>query len=123
VRRKKVLGTDPLSWITPTSLTKEEGDPNLQTSEHTNFISSKLPKFRTYEVKLTLRLREDQLEFLNKLEREIMKKRSKPNRKERITKNSILRAMIDAFSEVNIDTAEIAEESELVSRLKKVVIS
>lgn len=86
----------------------------VQTSQ-----SSKVPKFQTYEIKLTLRLGEDQLEFLSKLEREIMKKRSSANRKERITKNSILRAIINAAKHLNIDTNEIGDEAELIDRFKR----
>lgn len=116
--RRKVLGVDPLGWIKPTvqeiekQSTKDKEEPD---QKQTN---NKVPKFRTYEVQLTLRLREDQLDFLLKLEREIMKKRSRANRKERITKNSIIRAIIDATRELEINTVEIGDETELVRRFK-----
>jgi hypothetical protein len=64
-------------------------------------------------------LGEDHLEFLSKLEREIMKKRSPANRKERITKNSILRAMINAAKNLDIDTNEIGDETELIDRFRQ----
>ena len=129
--RRKVLGVDPLSWIKSTTQgidkkprkEKEElgqSVSEIQLSEvpqkHKNI---EVPKFRTYEVKLTLRLREDQLEFLSKLEREIMKKRSRANRKERITKNSIIRAIIEAARNLEINSTEIGDEAELIKRFRR----
>ena len=125
--RRKVLGADPLSWIKPTvqvddkeTLKENELDTSMSGTASAETVqtskNSRVPKFQTYEIKLTLRLGEDQLEFLSKLEREIMKKRSPANRKERITKNSILRAMINAARNLDIDTCEIGDETELVNR-------
>lgn len=130
--RKKVLGIDPLSWIKPTvhmnEKTQEMGKKEaLRTSKalppgvpHKD-RNLNMPKFQTYEIKLTIRLKEDQLEFLSKLEREIMKNRSRINRRERITKNSIIRAIIDIFKNLNIDTSEIGDEDELIRRLKRII--
>lgn len=128
--KRKVLGADPLSWIKPTI--RGENDRNAQENEEFNHSlneakkpdidrgeNREIPKFQTYEVMLTLRLREDQLEFLSKLEREIMKSRSRNNKKERITKNSIIRAIIDAARDIDINAREIGEEKELVTRFKK----
>lgn len=128
--KRKVLGADPLSWIKPTiqeedyrdTKNNEELSRNLKdidkpkTDRVTNI---EVPKFQTYEVILTLRLREDQLEFLARLEREIMKSRSRTNKKERITKNSIIRAILDAASNLDINPHEIGEEKELVTRFKQ----
>jgi len=130
VSRRKVLGADPLSWIKQTIQVENKGtikenelDTNADgtSSEKTIQLdtSSKVPKFQTYEAKLTLRLGEDQLDFLSRLEREIMKKRTPANRKERITKNSILRALIDAVSNLDIDTKEIGDETELLNRFRR----
>jgi hypothetical protein len=142
VSRKKALGADPLSWIKPTvnmdagnqssshaqpsyeetqeTQEVEEKKLSLPTTHHKN-INLHMPKFQTYEVKLTIRLKEDQLQFLSRLEREIMKNRSAPNKKERITKNSIIRAIIDVFQDLKIDTNEIGDEYVLLRRLKKAV--
>lgn len=125
--KRKVLGADPLSWIKPTvqihdkeGLERNELDTTTASVEMVlTSRNSRVPKFQTYEIKLTLRLGEDHLEFLSKLEREIMKKRSPANRKERITKNSILRAMINAAKNLDIDTNEIGDETELVDRLRQ----
>jgi len=127
VSKRKVLGADPLSWIKPTvqihdkeGLERNELDTTTASVEMVlTSRNSRVPKFQTYEIKLTLRLGEDHLEFLSKLEREIMKKRSPANRKERITKNSILRAMINAAKNLDIDTNEIGDETELVDRLRQ----
>jgi hypothetical protein len=79
--------------------------------------SSKLPKFKTFEVKLSILLRTDQLEFLNRLEKRIMRSRSPENKRERITKNTIIRCAIDLISRLNIDIEEIADERELLKRM------
>lgn len=125
--KRKVLGADPLSWIKPTvqihdkeGLERNELDTTTASVEMVlTSRNSRVPKFQTYEIKLTLRLGEDHLEFLSKLEREIMKKRSPANRKERITKNSILRAMINAAKNLDIDTNEIGDETELIDRFRR----
>jgi len=125
VSRRKVLGED-LSWIKPTVQAEDKETTKKIESDITSLekpiqpdASSRVPKFQTYEVRLTLRLGESQLEFLSRLEREIMKKRTPANRKERITKNSILRAMIDAVSNLDIDTREIGDETELINRFRR----
>ncbi|HAW50585.1 TPA: hypothetical protein DCX16_06525 [bacterium] len=84
-------------------------------------ITSKLPKFRTFEIKLSILLKNSQLEFLNRLERKIMLNRSSYNKKERVTKNSIIRACIDAISSLEIDISEIPDERELLKRIKLAV--
>lgn len=118
--KKKVLGVDPLSWIKETKIKK----PN-QIEEKFNFNKTDTPekttkpKFESYDVKLTIRLNESQLDYLTNLEREIMKKRSKENKKERITKNSIIRSMLNVFNEygVEFNKSEIPDEDELTKRI------
>lgn len=140
MNKKKALGADPLSWIRPTGDAEGERKPQkIQESRDSTpdkmFLSSmhdtssgvyrekdkKTPKYESYEIKLTLRLKESQLEFLSHLEREVMKNRSRTNRRERITKNSILRAMVAAFQSLDIDPNEIGDEEELAKRLLKAV--
>lgn len=111
--KKKVLGVDPLSWI---KQTKDNYDEGSAKEKHEN---KNIPKFKTYEVKLTLRLTEEHLDFLSILEREIMKNRSSKNKKERITKNSIIRAMLENLKDMDFDKKEIPDEKELVKRLKR----
>ena len=83
VNKKKAMGVDPLSWIKQTKDAEGvEGDLPVIKKE-----KPKLPKYETYEVKLTLRLGDEHLNFLTDLERQIMKSRSPKNKRERITKN------------------------------------
>ena len=76
------------------------------------------PKYKTFDV-LTLRISSEDFEFLQKLEREIMKSRSKENRKERITKNSIMRAMLACLKNVKFDRKDIPDENELRIRMMR----
>ena len=63
--KKTGLGKDPLSWITPTSIEKEETETKTRNVVVPKKRSSKenIPKFQTFDVRLTSLLREDQLEF------------------------------------------------------------
>ncbi|MDI6781971.1 MAG: hypothetical protein QME49_07720 [bacterium] len=79
---------------------------------------SNQPKFKTFDVKLSILLRQDQLDWLSLMERKIMKSRSSRNKKERITKNSIIRACLDLINDLDIDVREIADETELLNRLQ-----
>lgn len=76
------------------------------------------PKYKTFDV-LTLRISSEDFEFLQKLEREVMKNRSKENRKERITKNSIMRAMLACLKNVKFDKKDIPDENELRIRMMR----
>lgn len=115
--KKKVLGVDPLSWI------KKTGDDVYIEEKEKLHVKDKghreVPKYESYEVKLTVRLSEEHLDFLSSLEREIMKNRSKVNRKERITKNSIIRSIIDVFRDLDYEKTEISTEEELTRRIRR----
>lgn len=141
--KKTGMGSTPLAWVQDTSQkavpeiprapkvarrkperktekkelgngkSEEKEPPEVQKLE-----SSKVPKFETFEVKLSILLRGDQLEFLEKLTREVMKKRDRANRQERITKNTVVRACIDALRQVEFDTANIPDEDGLRQRIQ-----
>ena len=125
--KKRGLGKDPLSWISSTIVeveTKEEEKKDIekvQEGKQENKIE-KLPKFKTFEVRLTTLLREDQLDFLEKLIRDIHKNREPQYRKERITKNTLIRVFIDAFQNVNFNIKNIPDEEELLKRILEKVI-
>ncbi len=82
-------------------------------------MPAKIPKFQTFEVKLTVPFSEQHIVFLDHLQREILKNRQREYRKERITKNSIIRACIDAFKDVSLNLKDIPDERMLVERLKE----
>lgn len=62
-------------------------------------------------------LRNDQLESLARLTREIMKKRTSEYKTERITKNTIIRALIDNLKELQLNVRNIPDETELAKRI------
>ncbi len=76
-----------------------------------------VPKYQQLEVKLYVLLREDQLESLSRLTRQIMKNRTPEYKRERITKNTIIRALIDNLNELDVDVRDIADEGELARRI------
>lgn len=86
-----------------------------------NFKTLKLPKFKTCENQLLVRLRPEQAEYLSRLESAIMKGRSKPNKKERITKNTIIRTAIALIQSIELDPQEIANEEALLDRIKNLL--
>ena len=89
--KKKVLGVDPLSWI---KQTKEDLIEEISLEKPKNKEEIELPKYETYEVKLTLRISDSHLDYLTRLERDIMKSRSSKNKKERITKKAVRKEKI-----------------------------
>ncbi|MEM4658338.1 MAG: hypothetical protein QXX77_07965 [Candidatus Methanosuratincola sp.] len=133
--KKKALGSDPLSWIRPTIEEKQEEEGRKEASGYFWYLarpavqeaaerqeaphSARVPKFETFGVKLTVRLTEDQLYFLSALERTIMKGRGRESRGERITKNSIIRAAINALRRLELDTRDIPDEAELERRVEE----
>jgi hypothetical protein len=78
---------------------------------------TRVPKYQQLDVKLYVLLRDDQLEFLARLTREIMKSRTSEFKIERITKNTIIRALIDNLSELMLDVQDISDEAELTKRI------
>lgn len=141
--KKTGMGSTPLAWVQDTSQKTAPETPRAPTvarrkperkrekqetgngksaekesSGVQKLSTSKVPKFETFEIKLSILLRGDQLEFLEKLTREVMKKRDRANRQERITKNTVVRACIDTLREVEFDTANIPDEGELRRRIQ-----
>jgi hypothetical protein len=120
--KKTGLGRDPLNWIKPTSEKKKPVEKEIQKrvlSRENKKEREYLPKFKTFDVRLTSLLRDDQLEFLERLIRDIRKNRTSEYRKERITKNTLIRVFIDAFMDKDIDTANISDEKDLLKRIRK----
>ncbi|HOL66266.1 MAG TPA: hypothetical protein PKX93_02255 [bacterium] len=116
--KKTGLGKDPLSWIQPTVSNRVK---EVKASSAPLSPAAGQPKFRTFEVRLTTLLRSDQLEFLERLVREIQKNRSTAYRQERITKNTLIRVFIDTFKEARFDTTNIPDESALLQRVRRLL--
>ena len=122
--KKTGLGRDPLKWVQSTTTEKKVIEKEIGfrlPSKKRKTHSETLPKFKTFEVRLTSLLREDQLEFLDKLTRDIQKNRASEFRKERITKNTLIRVFIDAFMDVKIDTSDIPDEKTLLKKVKELI--
>lgn len=77
--------------------------------------SRPVPKFMTL-LPVTARLTEEEVEWLESAERHIM--RSRDRKHERITKNTLLRAAVELLMALRWEQADIADEEELVARLK-----
>jgi hypothetical protein len=82
---------------------------------------TRVPKYQQLDVKLYVLLRDDQLEFLARLTREIMKNRASEYKIERITKNTIIRALIDNLKELELDVRNIPDEAELAKRISDAI--
>lgn len=105
------------SWELSRSQPQFPLQPQESQRQHRPLDPGKVPKFETFPVKLTVRISDDQLEFLSSLEKKIMRSRSAPNRAERITKNSVIRVLINALINTELDTKEIRDELELERRI------
>lgn len=80
----------------------------------------KKDKIEVKEIRVTLPLPASQLAFLEQMERDVFVRRSTKNRsKQRLTKNSILRAWISALEKVNVDIHNIEDEADLQERILK----
>ena len=109
--------------VSDTSQAKEEEKETSelqesQTSELQMMRSLEVSKFQTIDVKLSVLLTSDQLEYLDGMVKEIMRSRDPAYKKERITKNTIVRCLVEVLKEVNLDTKNIPDEEELLRRLK-----
>lgn len=120
--KKGGLGKDPLSWISSTLETEEKKEKIDREIKEEEVEEKRIPKYKTFEVRLTSLLREDQLEFLEKLIRDIHKNREPQYRKERITKNTLIRVFIDAFRNVKFNLKNIPDEETLLERVLEKVI-
>lgn len=78
------------------------------------------PPPRVKEIRMTLPLPTGSAEFLDQMEREIFLKRPVNLRsKQRLTKNSILRAWVSILKDIKADINNVKDEQDLTERLKK----
>lgn len=104
--------------ITPADEAFLESDPLYREYKE---AQTRVPKYQQLDVKLYVLLRDDQLEFLARLTREIMKNRTSEYKTERITKNTILRALIDNLKELDLDVQNVSDEGELANRIANAI--
>ncbi len=116
--KNRGLGKDPLSWIRPTTIEGKQREPTEKSEK-----LKKIPKYKTFDVRLTTLLNSSQVEFLEQIVREIHRNRTSEYKKERITKNTLIRVFIEAFTYTKFDTKNIPDEETLLSRVLKVIKS
>jgi hypothetical protein len=78
-----------------------------------------VPKFMTFDAKLSILLSGDQLDYLEKFVKEVLKQRR--TKKERITKNTVFRCLVDLLRALPLALTDIPDEDELRRRLLAVV--
>jgi len=121
---KTGLGDNPLKWIKDTSkefVRKEDAQYKVGSAKIQKSQTLRVPKFKTFKAHLWVLIRKDQLEFLEGFAREIMMNREPGNKRERITKNTVLRTYIDILKDVQINKKNIPDETELIKRIKEKV--
>jgi len=96
------------------------------TSEVQKLGSSEVKKFRSLALqKITVPLKDNQVEMLTRICKTIMRKRTTKEKKERITNNSIIRACLDIILPILSSENEILEniktEEELTGRIKEIL--
>ncbi|MDP2360162.1 MAG: hypothetical protein Q8O14_05350 [bacterium] len=74
-----------------------------------------IPKYQTYEAKLSILISSEQHKVLEDMVAAIM--RNRRDKRERITKNSIFRCLIDFMQTLDVDLENVPDERELLKRL------
>jgi hypothetical protein len=74
-----------------------------------------IPKYQTFEAKLSILLTSDQHKYLEDVVSRVM--RNRRDKKERITKNSVLRCLVDFMQTLDVDFENIPDEKDLLKRL------
>jgi hypothetical protein len=82
-------------------------------------VPADVPKYATFDIKLSILLTEDQLLFVEKMVKDIMKRRKV--KKERITKNTVFRCLVDLLAVLPVDLDNIPDEDELRRRVLRAV--
>jgi hypothetical protein len=83
-----------------------------------------IPKYQTYEAKLSILISSEQHKYLEDVVASIM--RNRRDKKERITKNTVFRCLVDFMQTLDVDLENVPDERELLkrmfmARLKKVL--
>ena len=119
-KKKQALGRDPYDWIGSSDLPPEES-PGVPESRSTGVPElpesseeSILPKYQQMQ-RIEALLRPDQVDTLDRWVRTIMSNRQ--SKRERITKNSLLRVAVDLLLSRERDLSEISSEDVLAQRV------
>lgn len=78
-------------------------------------IPTKIPKYQTFDAKLSILLTNEQLRYLEDAVAKVMRNRAV--KRERITKNSIIRSLVDFMQTLDIDFTNVPDEKELAKRI------
>lgn len=129
--RKKLFDDEPAVPLSPPAsparLNKEEkaGEDRNEIKEQQQVAevpaassakaSQSTPKYRTFDVTLTMRFTDEQRMLLDKCVSIIMNNRT--DKQERITKNTLVRCLVDVLASLDFDVNEIPDEDELRRRL------
>ena len=82
---------------------------------HAHAAAGHAAKFRSFDVKLSVLMTGAQADALDRVVKEIMRHRSE--KRERITKNTLMRCLIDLLEHLTFAMANIPDEDELRRRL------
>jgi hypothetical protein len=101
-------------FSSPTPAPEKKPAKSMPAAKATSTDSSQ-PKYMSYDVKLSILLTDDQLNMMEKVVKDIMK--SRRDKKERITKNTVFRCLVDLLAVLPIDLKNIPDEDELRRRM------
>lgn len=96
------------------------GRPEQVTPTPTDKTVSKIVRQpRVFEVRHTLPLPSDLIDYLEGLAKSINRQRSPSNRKVRVTTNTVIRAWLSSLKGRNFNLSEVKDEADLTERLRK----
>jgi hypothetical protein len=103
----------------PSQQRQENGKTERLPQQHKDIHAAGKP---VEEIRMTLPLAPDLVLFLDQLERKIFASRPQHFRsKQRLTKNSIIRAWLTLLQDVDMDVNSIQDETDLCNRFKEAV--
>jgi hypothetical protein len=132
--KKSGLQSDPLDRMFERSKTEAQNEEsqNKQTYKVANLQSNKVtqqkalavPKYQQLDDRLNVLLTSNQVAVLRDFAKRVLNNRGKEFRKERITKNTVIRALIDLLPNLTqeINIKNIVDEKDLFERLKAVAV-
>ena len=132
-RKKSGLQSDPLDRMFEP--TKKKNNPNKGNASHklqnsqTHKLketqTSDMPKYKQLDERLNVLISGEQTKILTSFVKQTMSAREKEFKEERITKNTVIRALVDLlpFLLVKVDAINVSNEAILLERLKTAVVA